>query len=76
MKNIALQYYMHDGPEAFRFELAGNLNQAGAIRLEQDWKTASSVIGDRRLIVDITFVEVVDEREAHYSPAGIGKEPC
>jgi hypothetical protein len=62
MKNQALQYYMHDGPTAFRFELAGNLNQQDARRLEQAWRTASSVIGDRRLIVDMTFVTGVDEQ--------------
>jgi|ERR1700733_3554052 len=61
MKNQALQYYMHDGPSAFRIELAGNLNHEAARRLEQDWRTASSAIGDRRLIVDMTFVTAVDE---------------
>jgi hypothetical protein len=54
--NQALQYYMHDGSTAFRFELAGNLNDEGAHKLDQAWRTASSVIGDRRLIVDMTFV--------------------
>jgi hypothetical protein len=48
---------MHDGPMAFRFELAGTLDYEGALRLDQDWRTASSAIGDRKLIVDITFVE-------------------
>jgi len=61
MKNQTLQYYMHDGPAAFRFELAGHLNLEGALRLSQDWHTASSVIGDRRLIVDITFLTSVDD---------------
>lgn len=61
MNNQALRYYMHDGPTAFRFELAGNLNHAGAQRLDRDWRTASSVIGERRLIIDITFVTGVDE---------------
>jgi hypothetical protein len=56
MKTQALKYYMHDGPAALRFELAGDLNDEGARRLEQDWRTASSLIGDRLLIVDITFV--------------------
>jgi hypothetical protein len=56
MKNRALQYYMHDGPTAFRIELAGNLDHEGALRLDQDWRTASSAIGDRKLIVDMTFV--------------------
>jgi hypothetical protein len=61
MKHQALQYYMHDGLTAFRFELAGNLNHEGARRLDQDWLTASSVIGNRRLIVDMTFIAGVDE---------------
>jgi hypothetical protein len=62
MKAPALRYYMHDGPTAFRFELAGHLDDAGARRLEQDWRTASSTLGDRRRIVDITFVTGVDEQ--------------
>jgi hypothetical protein len=61
MKNRTLQYYMHDGPAAFRFELAGDLNSEGALRLERDWRLASSVIGDRSLIVDITFVTSSDQ---------------
>lgn len=62
MKNQALQYYMHDGPTAFRFELAGNLDFESVPRLNQDWETASSAIGDRRLIVDMTFVTAIDEK--------------
>src|SRR5580693_3267770 len=61
MKNQTLKYYMHDGPSAFRFELAGDLNDEGAARLDQDWRTAS-VVGSRALIVDMTFVTNVDER--------------
>jgi hypothetical protein len=61
MKNRALRYYMHDGPMAFRFELAGNLDCEGALRLDQDWRTASSAIGNRARIVDMTFVTNLDE---------------
>jgi ABC-type transporter Mla MlaB component len=61
MKTRALQYYMHDGPGAFRFELAGDLDRQGASRLDQDWRTASSTLGDRRLVVDMTFLTSVDE---------------
>src|SRR5580658_9785239 len=56
MKHQTLQYYMHDGPSAFRFELAGDLTNEAARRLDQDWRTASSVIGDRALIVDMTYL--------------------
>jgi hypothetical protein len=62
MKAQALRYYMHDGPSAFRFELAGHLNHEGARRLEEDWRTASSTLGDRRRIIDMTFVTGVDEQ--------------
>ena len=56
MKNQVLDSFMHDGPSAFRFELAGDLNSEGARRLEQHWRTASSLIGDRAFIIDITFL--------------------
>ncbi len=56
MKSQTLQYYMHDGPSAFRFELAGDLNNDAARDLDHAWRTASSVIGDRALVVDMTFV--------------------
>jgi hypothetical protein len=56
MKCQTLQYYMHDGPSAFRFELAGDLSNEAARDLDQAWRTASSMIGDRALIVDMTFV--------------------
>ena len=62
MRAPALQYYMHDGPNAFRFELAGHLDHEGARRLEQDWRTASSTLGDRRRIIDMTLVTGVDEQ--------------
>lgn len=62
MKSQALDFYMHDGPTAFQFELAGDLNHEGARRLDRAWRTASPVIGDRKLIVDMTFVTSADEQ--------------
>ena len=62
MKTPALEYFMHDGKNAFRFELAGVLNYEGARRVEQSWRTAASEISDRRLIIDITFVTAVDNQ--------------
>jgi hypothetical protein len=62
MKHQSLQYYMHDGPTAIRIELAGKLDDESARRLERDWLAASSAIGNRRLIIDITFVTCVGEQ--------------
>jgi hypothetical protein len=61
MMNQGLDYYIHDGPAAFRFQLAGIIDREGAGRLEQVWHTASSLIGDRRPIIDITRVSSVEE---------------
>src|SRR5258708_39987174 len=56
-----MRYYMHDGPAAFRFELAGDLDAADAGRLEQDWHTASSMMGNRTLRIDVSFATGIDE---------------
>jgi ABC-type transporter Mla MlaB component len=60
VKSQMLQYYMHDGPSAFRFELSGDLDGEAARRLDQDWRTASSVMDGRSLVIDMTFVTGVD----------------
>jgi len=54
------RYYMHDGSAAFSFELAGRLSDEGARELQETWRTASSMIGDRSLIVDLSYVTGVD----------------
>jgi anti-anti-sigma regulatory factor len=56
-----MQHYMHGGPAAFRFELAGDLNAGDAAKLERDWRSASLSIGNRVLVVDLTFVTAIDE---------------
>ena len=56
-----MRYYMHDGSAAFSFALAGYLSLEGALELEQAWRTASSVIGGRDLIVDLSYVTGVDD---------------
>jgi hypothetical protein len=58
----ALNFYMHDGPKTFRFELAGNLAGAEVRKLDQAWRTAASTIGDKILAVDLTFLTSADEK--------------
>src|ERR1700730_13082545 len=60
MDAAAFSYYMHDGPTAFSIELAGALAAEGAKKLEQDWLGASALIGDKELIVDLSFVTEID----------------
>ena len=56
-----MQHYIHGGPAAFRFELAGDLNAGDAAKLEQERRSASLTIGNRAIVVDLTFVTGIDE---------------
>jgi|SRR5713226_1327828 len=60
MKASSFSYYMHDGPSAFSIELAGILAAEGANKLEQDWRDASAAIGDKELVVDLSFLTEID----------------
>ena len=55
-----MRYYIHAGPAAFRFELAGDLDANDAARLEQEWRRASLTIGTRVLVFDMSFVTGID----------------
>ncbi|HTA46975.1 MAG TPA: hypothetical protein VK789_31235 [Bryobacteraceae bacterium] len=55
-----MRHYIHAGPAAFRFELAGDLDADDAARLELEWRRASLTIGNRVLVVDMSFVTGID----------------
>jgi hypothetical protein len=60
MKAPTFSYYMHDGPTAFSIELAGALASEGAKKLQHDWGNASTVIGKKELVVDLSYVTEID----------------
>ena len=55
-----LSYYMHDEAAAFRFQLAGDLSKDTTADLDQARETASSILGGRTLIVDLTGIASID----------------
>lgn len=57
-----LNYYTHAGPTTFRFELAGSLTGADARRLDQAWRTASSTVAGKVLSVNVTLLDLADEK--------------
>jgi len=59
-KSGRFAYYMHDASSGFRFQLTGDLSVERSQDLEQARLTASSVIGRRDLIVDLTGLTSVD----------------
>ena len=56
-----MRYFIHAGRVALRFELAGDLDADDATRLEREWRRASLTIGDRVLVLDMSFVTGIDE---------------
>jgi hypothetical protein len=60
MNNQELQYYIHDGSDQLRFELAGSLSKGGAQSVYQAWQTALSILGGRPLMIDVSFVTDAD----------------
>jgi hypothetical protein len=55
-----LKIYIHDGTTSFRFEIEGSLSGKGARELEQSWRTASSVIRNRSLVIAVGKVNRID----------------
>src|SRR5260370_1916579 len=53
-------YYLHDGSHAFRFQLRGRLSLETVRDLEQAWRTASSIIGERQVVFDISDLTTIE----------------
>jgi ABC-type transporter Mla MlaB component len=55
-----LDYYIHDSSHALRFELAGWLSKDTTSDLKQAWRTTSSMIGERRVVFDLSRLVGID----------------
>jgi hypothetical protein len=56
-----MDYYQHDFGTTFRFQLAGELTGADVMELEHAWHTATSIMRDKQLILDVSGLTGVDE---------------
>ena len=55
-----MDYYQHDFGTTFRFQLAGELAGADVSELEHAWQTATSIMHDKQLILDVSGLTGVD----------------
>jgi hypothetical protein len=55
-----VSFYIHDGSTSFRFEIEGSLTANEALQVDQAWRTASSVIGSRALVVVLGNITDID----------------
>ena len=56
-----LRITLLDSPQAVTFQVEGRLVGAWAKELEQSWKSAASVRGDRKSVIDLTGTLFIDE---------------
>jgi len=56
-----LEYYLHDEADVLRIEIVGDLSGAGVNSIEHAWRTASSVLAGRHIVVGLTAVAEADD---------------
>jgi hypothetical protein len=55
------KYYIHDGIEACRFQLMGELTEPDVAELNGCWRTAATTLRKRKLILDLRRLKSLDE---------------
>jgi hypothetical protein len=56
-----LDFFIHDGSDALRLKILGDLCGPGVASLDQAWRTASSTLRGRLLIIDLVSLSDADE---------------
>jgi hypothetical protein len=61
LRSSAFKYYIHDGIDACRFHLIGELTEADIADLQGCWRTAKTTLRDRKLILDVRGLNSLDD---------------
>jgi hypothetical protein len=56
-----LKAYIHDGPASLAFVLVGGLTRSSTQDLEHSWRTATSILRGKQLIVNLAELTDVDD---------------
>lgn len=56
-----LEVYLHDGARSLKFVIAGTLTEAWTQDLEHSWKTASSILNGKELVIDLVHLTAIDD---------------
>lgn len=60
-KRSSFKYYIHDGVEACRLQLIGEFTERDVRELDGCWRTTKTIVGGRRVVLDLRAVTGVDE---------------
>ncbi len=64
LRSSSLKYYIHDGIDACRFQLLGELTAIDVPELRGCWRTAKTMLGKRKLILDLRGLRRMDQAGA------------
>lgn len=53
--------YIHDEAAQLRLRVTGDLDEQAAQELASCWTTASSVVGERKIVMDLTGLSSIQE---------------
>jgi hypothetical protein len=59
--SLNFKYYIHDSVGACRLQLLGQLNESEVAELSSCWETARTILGSRRLLLDVREVTSIDD---------------
>ncbi|MGI9074948.1 MAG: hypothetical protein ACR2JB_27365 [Bryobacteraceae bacterium] len=85
LRSSRFKYYIHDGIDACRFQLIGELTDADIAELQGCWRTAKTTLRDRKLILDLRGLNGLDDagknwlafmetEGAEYVPASVAQD--
>ncbi|MBV8550207.1 MAG: hypothetical protein JOY54_02825 [Acidobacteriaceae bacterium] len=60
-RSSSFKYYIHDGTDACRLQLIGELTETEVTDLDGCWRTARTTLGSRKLVLDVHALARVDE---------------
>lgn len=60
-KRCSFKYYIHDSVEACRLQLIGEFTEQDVAELDGCWRTAKTIVGGRKVVLDLRGVTAVDE---------------
>lgn len=60
-KRRSFKYYIHDSVAACRLQLIGEFTEQDVAELDGCWRTAKTILGGRRVVLDLQSVTAVDE---------------
>lgn len=60
MSRKPFKYYIHDGISECRLQLLGDFSEADVPEIRGCWQTARTVLGERKLVLDLRLLESAD----------------